>query len=100
MNMHVEGQQKLGPEPEDHQMKGVESAMYLGNRLNKKANIREEITFQMQQVMVTWKRLQTYWKATDASKKVATTRIRRHYKKQTLVWARNGTTQQSRSKAN
>ena len=50
-------------------MKGVESAMYLGNRLNKKANIREEITYQMQQVTVTWKRLQTYWKATDASKK-------------------------------
>ena len=40
MNMHVEGQQKLGTKPEDHQMKGVESAMYLGNRLNKKANIR------------------------------------------------------------
>ena len=50
-------------------MQGVESAMYLGNRLNKKAGIREEITYRMQQVTATWKRLQTYWKATDASKK-------------------------------
>ena len=63
------GKQKLGTEPDDHQMEGVESAMYLGNRLNKKASVREEITYQMQQVTVTWKRLQTYWKATDASKK-------------------------------
>ena len=67
--MNVEGQQKLGTEPDDHQMEGVESAMYLGNRLNKKAGVKEEITYQMQQVTVTWKRLQTYWKATDASKK-------------------------------
>jgi len=69
MNMNVQGKQKLGTEPDDHQMEGVESAMYLGNRLNKKASVREETTYQMQQVTGTWKRLQTYWKATDASKK-------------------------------
>jgi len=69
MNMNVEGQQKLGTEPDDHQMEGVESAMYPGNRLNKKNSVKEEITYQMQQVTVTWERLQTYWKATDASKK-------------------------------
>ena len=69
MNMNAVGEQKLGTQTEDHQMVGVESAMYLGNRLNKRASVKEEITYQMQQVTFTWKRLQTYWKATDASKK-------------------------------
>ena len=69
MSMNAVGEQKLGTQTEDHQMMGVESAMYLGNRLNKRASVKEEITYQMQQVTITWKRLQTYWKATDASKK-------------------------------
>ena len=34
MNMNAEGEQKLDTEAGDHQMEGVESAMYLGNRLN------------------------------------------------------------------
>ena len=50
-------------------MQGVEAPMYLGNRLNRRGSIKEEITYQMQQVTITWKRLQTYWKATQASKK-------------------------------
>ena len=32
MNMNAEGQQKLGTGEEDQELKGVESAMYLGNR--------------------------------------------------------------------
>ena len=43
--------------------------MYLGNKLNKKASVKEEISHQMQQVTITWKRLHVYWKATNASKK-------------------------------
>ena len=50
-------------------MKGVDSAMYLGSRLNKRAGIKEEITFQMQQVTITWTRLKTDWRATNASEK-------------------------------
>ena len=33
MNMNVEEQQKIG---EDQELKGVDAAMYLGNKLNKK----------------------------------------------------------------
>ena len=70
LNMNTgEQQQKLGNTEEAYTMKGVDSAMYLGNRLNNRASIKEEITFQMQQVTTTWKRLHTYWKATTASKK-------------------------------
>jgi hypothetical protein len=50
-------------------MKNVTEAMYLGNKLNRKASIQEEIRHQMQQVTITWKRLEVYWKATNASKK-------------------------------
>jgi hypothetical protein len=69
MNTPQNKQQRLGTQPQAHKMKGVESAMYLGNRLNKRGSIKEEITYQMQQVTITWKRLQTYWKATNASKR-------------------------------
>ena len=69
MNTPQGKQQRLGTQQHAHKMKGVDSAMYLGNRLNGRASIKEEITFQMQQVTITWKRLQTYWKASNASKK-------------------------------
>ena len=69
MNTPPEKQQRLGDTADAHKMKEVEAAMYLGNKLNKNGSIKEEITYQMQQVTITWKRLQTYWKATDASKK-------------------------------
>ena len=69
MNTPPDKQQKLGARHNAHKMKGVESAMYLGNRLNKRGSIKEEVSYQMQQVTITWKRLQTYWKATNASKK-------------------------------
>ena len=66
MNMNVEEQQKIG---EDQELKGVDAAMYLGNKLNKKASIKEEITHRMQQVTSTWNRLHVYWKTSEASKK-------------------------------
>ena len=72
MNTPHANQQQIGTQPTAHKMKGVDSAMYLGNRLNKRASIKEEITFQMQQVTITWKRLQAYWRATNAIKKMAT----------------------------
>ena len=43
--------------------------MYLGNKLNNRASVKEEIKHQMQQVTITWKRLHVYWRATNASKK-------------------------------
>ena len=69
MNTPQTSQQKIGTQQTAHKVKRVDSAMYLGNRLNKRASIKEEITFQMQQVTITWKRLQAYWKATHARKK-------------------------------
>ena len=69
MNMNTNGAQKLGTHADDYRMKDVEAAMYLGNKLNKRASVKEEINHQMQQVTITWKRLHVYWKATNASKK-------------------------------
>ena len=69
MNMNTEGSQKLGTQADDHVMKSVEAAMYLGNKLNKRASVQEEIRHQMQQVSITWRRLHVYWRATNASKK-------------------------------
>ena len=69
MNTPHANQPQIGTQQTAHKMKGVDSAMYLGNRLNKRASIKEEITLQMQQVTITWRRLQAYWKATNASKK-------------------------------
>ena len=69
MNMNTNGSQKIGTQTGDHAMKNVEAAMYLGNKLNKKASVQEEIKHQMQQVNITWKRLHVYWRATNASKK-------------------------------
>jgi hypothetical protein len=69
MNMNVEEQQKMGTEARDQALKGVDSTMYLGNKLNNKASVRDEIMHQMQQVTITWNRLHVYWKATEASRK-------------------------------
>ena len=41
----------------------------MANKLNKKAGVQEEIRHQVQQVIITWKRLHVYWRATNASKK-------------------------------
>jgi hypothetical protein len=68
MNMNVVGQQKQGKQDHDLELKGVDAAMYLGNKLNNKASVKEEITFQMQQVTMTSKRLHFYGGATEASK--------------------------------
>ena len=48
MNMNANGSQKLGTQAEDHKMKEVGAAMYLGNKLNKRASVKEEINHQMQ----------------------------------------------------
>ena len=44
-------------------------SMYLGNEINREANIRHEIINKIQEVRKTWFRLLPYWKATSASKK-------------------------------
>ena len=44
-------------------------AMYLGNELNREVNIRHEIQNKIQEVMITWKKLDPYWKSDNASKK-------------------------------
>jgi len=43
--------------------------MYLGNEINKEANIRHEILNKIQEVRKIWFRLLPYWKATNANKK-------------------------------
>ena len=42
-------------------------ATYLGNEINKEANIRHEILNKMQEVRQTWFKLLPYWKATNAN---------------------------------
>ena len=42
---------------------------YLGNEINKRVNIKLEISAKMHEVRKTWYKLVTYWKATNASKK-------------------------------
>ena len=44
-------------------------ATYLGNEINKEANIRHEILNKMQEVRQTWFKLLPYWKATNANVK-------------------------------
>ena len=46
-----------------------EEATYLGNTMNKKASILEEVDKQIQQVNITWWRLHHYMKASDARNK-------------------------------
>ena len=44
-------------------------AAYLGNEINKEANIQHEILNKMQEVRKTWYKLLLYWKATNANVK-------------------------------
>ena len=47
---------------------GAEETTYLGNTLNKKTNAAAEVDKQIQQVNITTRKLNQYWKASDASK--------------------------------
>ena len=44
-------------------------AMYLGNELNREVNIGHEIQNKIQEVIITWKKLDPYWRSDNASKK-------------------------------
>ena len=44
-------------------------ATYLGNEINKEANIKHEILNKMQEVRKTWFKLLPYWKASNANVK-------------------------------
>ena len=45
------------------------NTVYLGNELNTKANIGEEVSNIIREVSKTWFRLNEYWKAANASRK-------------------------------
>ena len=66
LNMNTEEQQTSRGE---NKLIKAEEATYLGNTLNSKANAITEMEKQMQQINITMWKLNSYWKATEASKK-------------------------------
>ena len=51
------------------ELKQVKEAMYLGNELNNKADLRSELLHRKQEVRKTWFKLTKYWKAKNANTK-------------------------------
>ena len=64
--MNTEEQQSFGS---GEVLENAEEATYLGNTLNRRANMQEEIKRQTQQVNTTMWKLNSYWKAAHAGKK-------------------------------